>query len=374
MIDIIDVSKYQGVIDWARVTASTVIIRIGYRSGKTGRIVLDEMARRNLLHARRNGKKIGLYFWSQALTIDEAREEADFCCDHAGRLDLPIYLDSESASDHNGRADRLTKDARTVTVMAFCTRVMERGYKAGVYSGQSWWKTCLDYDKLKAYSIWVARYNTQKPTYPPRYDFWQYSSKEKMAGIQGYVDASVRYGEDVKPAPAPASKNIMIGQASKGETGIKGQIAGNQTGTELNVKPYYLHKQGWRVFRHPDPVAQNKIAFAMLNAVNNACIGYDQNLGKADGRNTLYIASQKYGFDPGKVKIDVECDCSSLVRVCCAYAGIMLPDFNTGTEPQVLLGAGFKEVQIDQTTGAGLMLGDILVTKGKGHTCVCVQV
>ena len=370
MVDIIDVSKYQGVIDWAKVTASTAIIRIGYRSGKTGRIVLDEMASRNLFHARRNGKKIGLYFWSQALTIDEACEEADFCCAHAGRLDLPIYLDSESASDHNGRADRLTRDARTVTVVAFCTRVMERGYKAGVYSGQSWWKTCLDYDKLKNYSIWVARYNTQKPTYPPRYDFWQYSSKEKMTGITGYVDASVRYGE--MPGGKPTPKDILIGQASMGETGIKGQIAGNQTGKELNTKKYYKHPKGWRVFR-TTPERAHKIAFAMLNAVNNACIGYDQNLGKTDGRNTLYIASQKYGFDPGAVKVDVECDCSSLVRVCCCYAGVMLPDFNTASEPQVLLKAGFKEVQIDQKTGNGLMIGDILVTSSRGHTCVCVQ-
>lgn len=370
MVDIIDVSKYQGVIDWAKVTASTAIIRIGYRSGKTGRIVLDEMASRNLLHARRNGKKIGLYFWSQALTIDEAREEADFCCDHAGNLDLPIYLDSESASDHNGRADRLTRDARTVTVVAFCTRVMERGYKAGVYSGQTWWKTCLDYEKLKNYSVWVARYSTQKPSYPPRYDFWQYSSKEKMTGIQGYVDASVRVSNVVQSSPAIPNTNkvIMIGQASKGETGIKGQIAGNQTGTELNVKPYYQHKQGWRVFRAADDTSQNRIAYAMLRAVKNRCIGYDQ-----ANRNTLLEASQKYSYDPGEVKVDVECDCSSLVRVCCYYAGFRLPDFNTASEPQVLLKAGFKEVQIDQKTGNGLMIGDILVTSSRGHTCVCVQ-
>lgn len=366
MIDIIDVSKYQGVIDWARVTASTVIIRIGYRSGKTGRIVLDEMASRNLLHARRNGKKIGLYFWSQALTIDEAREEADFCCDHAGKLDLPIYLDSESASDHNGRADRLTRDARTVTVMAFCTRVMERGYKAGVYSGQSWWMTCLDYEKLKAYSIWVARYSAQKPSYPPRYDFWQYSSSETMDGITGRVDASVRYGET--PGDKPAPKSILIGQASYGENGITDQEPGNQTGEELNTRKYYNHKKGWRVFRHPNSIMRNKIAYGMLQAVGNKCIGYDQR-----NRNTLIMAAQKYAYNPGLVKIDVECDCSSLVRVCCAYAGILLPDFNTASEAKVLLSAGFQEVSIDAATGAGLQIGDILVTATKGHTCICVQ-
>lgn len=366
MVDIIDISKYQGLITWSKVTASTVIIRVGYRSGKTGQIWLDPMFGRNISEARKYGKKIGIYFWSQALTIDEAREEADFCCDHAGKLDLPIYLDSEGSSDHKGRADRLSRDARTVTVVAFCTRVMERGYTAGVYSGQSWWKTGLDYEQLKAYSIWVARYSTQKPSYPPKYDFWQYSSSETMDGITGRVDASVRYGET--PGVKPLSKDILIGQASYGENGITDQEPGNQTGEELNTRKYYNHKKGWRVFRHPDPIAQNKIAYAILQAVSNKCIGYDQR-----NRNTLIMAAQKYAYNPGLVKIDVECDCSSLVRVCCAYAGILLPDFNTASEAKVLLSAGFQEVIIDAATGAGLQIGDILVTVTKGHTCICVQ-
>lgn len=365
-VDIIDVSKYQGLITWSKVTASTVIIRVGYRSGKTGIITLDPMYERNISEARKYGKKVGIYFWSQALTIDEARAEADFCCGRVnGKLDLPIFLDSEGSSDHKGRADNLPRDARTVTVVAFCTRIMERGYKAGVYSGQSWWKTGLDYEKLKAYSVWVARYSTQKPVYPPRYDYWQYSSSEVMDGITGRVDASVRCGE-TPGKDKPVQKQILIGQASMGETGIKGQIAGNQTGKELNIKPYYKHQKGWRAFRHPSALCQNAIALAMLKAVNNPCWGYDQL-----DRNSGFIASQKYAYDPGEVKIDVECDCSSLVRTCCAFAGIKLPDFNTATEPAVLKDAGFQLVDFDQDTGKGLRVGDILVTKG--HTCVVVQ-
>jgi hypothetical protein len=107
----------------------------------------------------------------------------------------------------------------------------------------------------------------------------------------------------------------------------------------------------------------------MLRAVKNPCIGYDQG-----DNNTLYVVAQKYGYDPGQVKIDVETDCARLVRVCCAYAGIMLPDFYTGTEPDVLLRAGFREISFDQETGSGLQIGDILVTKTKGHTCIVVQI
>lgn len=356
--DIIDVSVHQGIIDWPKVPASVICVRVGYRSGQSGEIKADEYAHRNLNGARATGKKVGVYFWSQALTIDEARAEADYACDHAGRLDLPVYIDSEYSSKHNGRADRLSRDARTVVTVAFCTRIMERGYKAGVYASESWFKSNLDYSKLSAYSIWVAKYSDKRPAYPPKWDYWQYSSKETLPGIPKVVDMSRKY-ED-KPEP---KKQILIAQASRGETGIRGQIAGNQNGKELNIRDYYEHPKGWRGFRHPEAMVCARIAYAALRAVQNPRIGYDQG-----DRNSLYIASQKYGFDPGEVKIDVECDCTSLTRVCCAYAGVKLPDYNSATMPTVLIKAGFREIGLDD-----LKPGDLLCTKTKGHACIVVQ-
>lgn len=356
--DIIDVSVHQGVIEWPKVPASVVCVRVGYRSGQSGEIKADEYAQRNLTGARAAGKKVGVYFWSQALTVDEAWAEADYACDHAGRLDLPVYIDSEYSSKHNGRADRLSRDARTVVSVAFCTRVMERGYKAGVYASESWFKSNLDYNKLSAYSIWVAKYSDKRPAYPPKWDYWQYSSKASMPGIVGNVDVSRRYDE--KPIP---KKQILIAQASKGESGIKGQTAGNQTGTELNIREYYEHPKGWRGFRHPEAMVCARIAYAALRAVKNPRIGYDQG-----DRNSLFIASQKYGYDPGLVKIDVECDCTSLTRVCCAFGGVKLPDYNSATMPAVLLKAGFKEIGMDD-----LRPGDLLCTKTRGHACIVVQ-
>ena len=368
--DIIDVSVHQGIIDWPKVPASVVCVRVGYRSGQSGEIKADEYAQRNLNGARAAGKKVGVYFWSQALTIEEARAEADFVCDTAGKLDLPVYIDSEYSSKHNGRADRLSRDARTVVTVAFCTRIMECGYKAGVYASESWFKSNLDYSKISAYSIWVAKYSEKRPTYPPKWDYWQYSSKETMPGISKVVDVSRRYADIQNVVSNAPKKQILIGQASMGETGLYNQQAGNQNGKELNIRPYYRHKKGWKVFRAPTEQARQKICYAMLRAVNNPCIGYDQ-----INNGTLFVAAQKYGYDPGQVKIDVECDCARLVRVCCAYAGYVLPDFYTGTEPGVLRNAGFLDVtsEIDQATGAGLRIGDILVTTTKGHTCVCVQ-
>ena len=202
-------------------------------------------------------------------------------------------------------------------------------------------------------------------------NYRQYAEMLKADGYatsSTYVNTLCKTVEKYNLQKYDTPGQILIAQASMGESGIKGQIAGNQTGKELNIKPYYKHQKGWRVFRSPEAYKAAKIAYAALRAAKNPCIGYDQG-----NRNTLFEAAQKYGYDPGLVKIDVETDCSALTRVCCYYAGYQLPDFNTASEPKVLLAAGFKEIQINQTNGSGLAVGDILVTNGKGHTCVCVQ-
>ena len=192
MTDIIDVSKYQKTINWRHVPYDTAIIRVGYRGGRTGAIEADPYAAANLVNARAAGKRIGIYFFTQAVTIDEAREEADYACDRAGKLDMPVYVDSEySNKNHTGRADRLSRDARTVCVVAFCTRVMERGFKAGVYASQDWFRHQLDYSKLSSYSIWVARYSEQVPSYPPKYDLWQYTESGHVNGIEGSADLDI---------------------------------------------------------------------------------------------------------------------------------------------------------------------------------------
>jgi len=366
MGDIIDVSEYQQQIDWSKVPYDTAIIRVGYRTGSTGKVGVDPYAIRNLNGARAAGKKVGAYFFTQAINEAEAIEEADFAAAHAGRLHLPLYIDTEYANkNHTGRADKLDKATRSRIVQVFCRQVKAHGYKSGVYASESWYKNQIDISPFRAFidSVWVAKYSTKAPSYPPLYDYWQYTSKATCAGINGYVDLS----RSRKMEPEK-KKDILIGQASMGETGISNQKAGNQTGQELNIRKYSNHKKGWRAFRHSWPGISDKIAYAVLRAVKNACIGYDQK-----DRNTIKIVSQKYGYDPGCVKVDCECDCGTLVWVAIAYAGILLPDFTTGNEANVLLNHGFQEIPFDPVTGEGLRVGDILVTKTKGHTCVVVQ-
>lgn len=166
--------------------------------------------------------------------------------------------------------------------------------------------------------------------------------------------------------------SVKIGSARIDENGrITGGKAGDQTGNEVGTQAWYKHSKGWRAFRPNSAAAAEKIAYAMQAACDNKHIGYNQ-----DERNTLYSAAKAYDFDPAKVTKDVNTDCSALVRVCCAHAGIFISDFNTSSEASALLKSGkFTELTESKYTAQSdyLKRGDILVTKTKGHTVVVLS-
>ena len=167
---------------------------------------------------------------------------------------------------------------------------------------------------------------------------------------------------------------VKVGSARIDENGrAHGGQAGDQTGKEVSTQNGYLSSKGWRVFRAKNPSVAEKIAQCMERACRNSKIGYDQYQ-----RNTLYKAAEPFGFDVSKVTTPVETDCSALVRVCCAYAGITgLPEgFRTGNMPSNLNKTGaFTELTGDkyQAQSAYLGRGDILVTKTNGHTVVVIS-
>lgn len=166
---------------------------------------------------------------------------------------------------------------------------------------------------------------------------------------------------------------VIIGSARINENGkARGGKAGDQRGgREVSTQNWYKHSKGWRVFRAKDAAAREKIAQTMQWACDTNLIGYDQG-----ERNTLYNAVKNAGFDVRKLDKPVETDCSALVRVCAAYAGIMLPDFYTANEPSVLLNSGaFVEMTGSSYTEKSdyLLRGDILVTRTKGHTVVVLS-
>ncbi len=164
---------------------------------------------------------------------------------------------------------------------------------------------------------------------------------------------------------------VMVGSARIDEYNkAHGGAAGDQTGKEVSTQAWYKHSKGWRVFRAKDAAKATKIGKSMQDACNNSCIGYDQYQ-----RLTLYNVAQGVGFDIARVKTACETDCSALVRVCCAYAGIMLGNFTTGNQASVLAQSGaFTELTGSRYTDSSdyLKAGDILVTKTKGHTVIVV--
>ena len=165
---------------------------------------------------------------------------------------------------------------------------------------------------------------------------------------------------------------VYIGNAVGNENGtVNGGEPGNQNGKELRIQPWYLNKKGWRVFRPRDTEAAESLVYDMKAACENPNIGYSQ-----EKRNTLYKVVEPHGFDCGDADVPCDCDCSSLVRVCLAYAGVETPNFNTASEPGVLEDTGeFDELEGAEYTDSPnrLKAGDILVTKLKGHTAIVMN-
>ena len=136
---------------------------------------------------------------------------------------------------------------------------------------------------------------------------------------------------------------VRIGSARINEKGTTtGGKAGDQTGGEVSIQNYYLHRKGWYVARPKDPTVAEKIAQAMEAACNNNHIGYCQ-----AHRDSLRKIAVKYNYNLSKGHVDVEVDCSALVRVCCLYAGIQVGDFNTASELETLRKTGAFEILKD---------------------------
>jgi len=190
--EIIDVSRHNTITNYATVAKNVdgVIMRCGYRGYGTGKNVVDENFTKNY-NGFKGKTKIGYYFVSQAISTTEAVAEADFVIDHikGKQNDFPIYLDSEwSNGKHNGRADGLSKKARTDYAIAFLNRLKSKNYRVGVYANNSWFLTDphgLEFNRITATgaSIWVARYGNE-PTVP-KYDIWQWTESGSLAGING---------------------------------------------------------------------------------------------------------------------------------------------------------------------------------------------
>lgn len=166
---------------------------------------------------------------------------------------------------------------------------------------------------------------------------------------------------------------VKIGSARSNERGgINGGKRGDQkAGKEVSTQNWYLHSKGWTIIRLRDAQRREKAAYAMQAACDNNHFGYGQN-----DRLTAYKAAAKVGYDPAKVQEDVNVDCSELVRLCLAYAGIGVTNWYTGNMIQICKGMpnDFEIITGEKTkTSDYLLRGDILVTTSKGHTVIVLS-
>jgi GH25 family lysozyme M1 (1,4-beta-N-acetylmuramidase) len=190
----IDVSTYQGNVDWETVANSGVefvIIRGGYRGASKGNLFVDDCFEQNYEGAKAAGLKVGVYFFSQAITEEEAVEEAIYICNLLKKkdLDLPVFYDWEYL---DGRVPNPWEFSMTECAIAFCEAVEKRDFKAGVYFNQDYGYNYLDLRKLKDYTLWLADYGTT-PDFPYLYHMIQYSDKGTVPGIEGKVDLNLLF-------------------------------------------------------------------------------------------------------------------------------------------------------------------------------------
>lgn len=196
----IDVSTFQGDINWSRVKSDGVefaVIRVGGRFSLTGGFYTDTRLDQNFQGAIAQGIATGAYFFSQAITEQEAREEANEAIrllgDWAKLLKLPIYLDMEYVNDSGRLYDAdLSAAEHTKIALAFCETIEAAGYKAGIYAGYCSFPIDAKAIADAGYEVWHAQWYN-KTTVSPLYTMWQFASTGSVAGINGEVDLDFRY-------------------------------------------------------------------------------------------------------------------------------------------------------------------------------------
>lgn len=225
----IDVARYQGTIDWAQVAASGIdfaMVRVGYRADKSREICADTNAKYNMQEAQKNGIKVGAYFFSTAVSAEEAKAEADWVADYISQYQItyPVAYDCEGFDKPESAQYNLTNAQRTDIAIAFLQEIYNRGYtpmfysSMGELSGSAKWDT----ERIEGtYRIWVSQYpsapypQTARSSYTGAHAMWQYTNRGTVAGISRPVDVNVAYfgyegTADAQSTEAPEEVNADV--------------------------------------------------------------------------------------------------------------------------------------------------------------------
>lgn len=193
----VDVSSHQGKIQWGQVAEDGIgfaMVRIGYRGWGDGQIYADENAEANLQGSQNAGLKVGAYFFSQAVSVEEAVTEAQFVLEAMGgrELTMPIAFDWEYVNDR-ARTANVDKETVNACAIAFCETIKEAGYQPMVYFNLDVANRLLDLNQMQdqGYPFWLAMYSDM--TYPHRINMWQYTESGRVPGIEKNVDLNLYF-------------------------------------------------------------------------------------------------------------------------------------------------------------------------------------
>ena len=213
----IDVSEHQRSIDWPRVAAAGVdyaYIRLGRRGYTEGGLFEDPWFSNNMRGAAESGLQVGVYFFSQAINVQEAIEEANFVLERlrGRRVDLPVVYDWEKIEDENARTRDLSAQTRTDCAVAFCETIRQGGFEPAVYFNRTLGYYGYDLTRLTDYEFWFALPEAAFPSFYYKVDSWQFSFSEKLPGIDPEIltDMNLRFipappAEETAPAETPAA-------------------------------------------------------------------------------------------------------------------------------------------------------------------------
>ena len=399
---VVDISEFQPEdIDWPKVKAGgyAVILRIGLRGSVPGKeryrkICYDYNFKNYLDGVIRAGIPYSVYYFPTPLSDAEADEEANWIIMNVAGLGLsmPLWLDSERVD--KGVANDITTADRTRYLKRITDKLVAAGIPCGIYASTSWLNNQINMSQLQQQvrdNTWCAQY-AASCTYGGVYAMWQYSSKARVDGINDEIDISVVKQEFNmscrKTAPKenalakdnvkifPTTNPVKISNSGSDEHGnYKGGAAGDNTGKEWYIRDWY--NRPWNcVLRHPDPEVRACLADLATKAANNNRIGYDQYQ-----RQTYWNELQKVNYDPSKITVACEADCSAGVIANIKAAGYLLGRKElqnitctyTGNMRSGLTAAGFACLtESKYLTGSSyLVAGDVLLND-KHHTATAV--
>ena len=399
---VIDVSEFQPEdIDWNKLKAAgyAVIVRMGLRGSIKGttryrKVGYDYHFKKYIAGVIAAGIPYSVYYFPTPLSDAEADEEADWIVMNTDGLNMsmPLWLDSERVD--KGVANDISTADRTRYLKRITDRLVAAGIPCGIYASTSWLNNQIIMGQLQQQvreNTWCAQY-ANACTYSGVYAMWQYSSKARVPGIDDEVDISIvkrQFNMSCKKsAPKenamtkdnvkvfPVTNPVKISNSGSDERGnYKGGAAGDNTGREWQIRDWY--NRPWNcVLRHPDPEVRACLADLATKAANNNKIGYDQYQ-----RETYWRELQKAGYDPSKITVACESDCSAGVIANIKAVGHILGRTElqnitctyTGNMRSGLTAAGFACLTESKylTSSAYLVAGDVLLND-KHHTATAV--